>query len=935
MASWRIDGLIFAAVAALASGCGLVIGLESSYHVADGGLGGGGGLPVTCTVASQCDDQNPCTEDRCSKVGLCEWTKLDGIAGSGQKAGDCKTVKCVAGEATEEPDDNDILDDHEACTIDSCNAGVPSNTSKVDGVTCDLAGSTGVCTNGKCTVACKGDGDCLSKSPCSTPSCDVGTGTCVYTPLSDGTLTPGVTQKVGDCNINECVNGMPMDVPDDSDVPVTATDCDLEVCKNGVASNPAKPADTQCNTFNGSMAGRCDGDAATPTCRECAADIECHGPDPTDNCQARQCVNHACGPYPASGTAAAAQFQTAGDCQKVICDGNGGHMIVPDTTDPLSDGNVCTADVCSGAGTTTNHTPTNQGVQCGATASIVCNATGQCGCQTNADCTLPQTCGGGNPGTPLICGCTKKTCVQAGATCGTPSDGCGAGTINCNDGVKNGGESDVDCGGTGQCPVKCANGKTCTQNTDCTSNSCADGFCCDVPCSGLCQACSTAKKGSGVNGVCGAIKAGTDPDMECTLQAACAQNGFCDGTGACQLFASGTTCVQNFCTGTVLSKTDTCNGSGTCVDAGTQDCAPYLCSGPMGAAACTTTCASDAGCAPAATTYCAGNACLARKVQGSVCGAAHECLSNFCADGFCCDTACNGTCMACSAALKQSAVMNGTCGAAKDGTDPHSTCPAGTMASCGNDGKCQGGACEKWNTSTVCVAASCSSGQQTAQKTCDGAGSCAVGGATMACTPYTCGASACNTTCTTSSQCAANFFCISNVCQKKPDGNACGGDAECAGGHCADGVCCNTPCTGTCVACNLAGSIGTCSNVPSGNTDTGTCASPKVCSGSGACLDPNGTACAAGATCLSGNCADGVCCDTACTLICKACSAAAKGSGADGTCGNIDAFLTDSAPACDGTKVCNGAGACKLDSGQLCGLNSACASGACVGGICD
>lgn len=45
----------------------------------------------------------------------------------------------------------------------------------------------------------------------------------------------------------------------------------------------------------------------------------------------------------------------------------------------------------------------------------------------------------------------------------------------CNDQVKNGNETDVDCGG-GTCPP-CASGQMCIQNTDCQSNSCVSGVC--------------------------------------------------------------------------------------------------------------------------------------------------------------------------------------------------------------------------------------------------------------------------------------------------------------------------------------------------------------------------------------------------------------------------------------------------------------------------
>lgn len=57
---------------------------------------------------------------------------------------------------------------------------------------------------------------------------------------------------------------------------------------------------------------------------------------------------------------------------------------------------------------------------------------------------------------------------------------------SCTDGVRNGTETDVDCGGT--CAADCANGETCSVNADCTSQNCVAGVCqaSSTPCGGLC-----------------------------------------------------------------------------------------------------------------------------------------------------------------------------------------------------------------------------------------------------------------------------------------------------------------------------------------------------------------------------------------------------------------------------------------------------------------
>jgi plastocyanin len=47
---------------------------------------------------------------------------------------------------------------------------------------------------------------------------------------------------------------------------------------------------------------------------------------------------------------------------------------------------------------------------------------------------------------------------------------------SCSDGLKNGVETDVDCGGSGIC-ARCATGKACAVNADCFSGTCSGGLC--------------------------------------------------------------------------------------------------------------------------------------------------------------------------------------------------------------------------------------------------------------------------------------------------------------------------------------------------------------------------------------------------------------------------------------------------------------------------
>jgi hypothetical protein len=74
------------------------------------------------------------------------------------------------------------------------------------------------------------------------------------------------------------------------------------------------------------------------------------------------------------------------------------------------------------------------------------------------------------------------------------------------------------------------NAQACLTAADCGSGFCIDGVCCDSGCAGTCQACTAAKKGSGVDGVCGFIKFDTNPNNECAIGSAC------DGSGTCKFY---------------------------------------------------------------------------------------------------------------------------------------------------------------------------------------------------------------------------------------------------------------------------------------------------------------------------------------------------------------------------------------------------------------
>ncbi len=482
-------------------------------------------------------------------------------------------------------------------------------------------------------------------------------------------------------------------------------------------------------------------------------------------------------------------------------------------------------------------------------------------------------------------------------------------------------------------------GSSCSKSGDCATQICADGVCCNAPCAGACMACSAAKKGGGADGVCGNVAGGTDPDNECISQAAstCGLTGFCNGGGFCQLHPNGTTCVASSCAGTILTKADICNGNGTCVDSGTQDCTPYACSG----GACLSNCANDAQCAP--TAYCSGSTCIPKKLGGTVCAAANQCQSTFCVDGVCCNNACSGVCSACSAAKKGSGA-DGTCGTIAAGADPDNECVDQGLATCGSNGFCDGlGTCQKYANGSVCTAASCNGTILTKADLCNGTGTCVDNG-TQECAPFACNAGVCLPSCVNDAQCAPAAYCNNPTCVAKAAiGGLCSAASQCLSGFCVDGVCCNNACSGTCVACSAAkkgsGADGACGNIAVGTNpdsdcvdqDIASCGTVASCDGSGACKKHDSGVVCADAFCAGTILSNADICDGAGTCVDKGTKDCAPF-----TCGNKSCVVACSSDLqCAPNAYCSSPNCIfKAAPGATCSVSNECQSGVCADGVC-
>ncbi len=319
----------------------------------------------------------------------------------------------------------------------------------------------------------------------------------------------------------------------------------------------------------------------------------------------------------------------------------------------------------------------------------------------------------------------------------------------------------------------------------------------------------------------------------------------------------------------------------------------------------------------------------------------------------------------------------GTCSADKECPSETPLCLGNRCARCAGDSDCAGRAGPACAASGSCVA--CTSDKQCtgAAKTCDTTTNQCVG-----CVTRSDCAVACQTC--TSGVCAAvkgqddlgfcDGTCDSTGACKKKQGQACLKTADCAGGiPCVDGYCCRSACTGSCQACDVANSLGSCTTLSNGTApraghppcdgsgmcmgtcnglsasctypgaettcDSATCtngtAKTPTCNGSGACSGEKSTPCgtfACGVSACLSTCSANSQCASGAACVGGTCAACLAGQTAcPGQCVNLqtnNAHCGTCSTACGATEQCKG-GACLLADGQSCTNSSDCAAGTC------
>ena len=466
--------------------------------------------------AAACDDQDPCTVDVCDPVNGCSVDPVEcppgqlcalgacieeigcGDVSACPPAADlCVPFDCVGGVCLPVPI---VCDDQDACTIDSCDAGVCIAIFD-DGGACDDSDD---CTSGDmCSQLFGGCGGavvhCNDDDPCTSDGC-LPAGGCTHDAVCSGgdvcvagqCFTPTGCAADGDCA--------------DPDL------CTADSCVDGACVHlPTCVDDDPCTE------DLCDQASGACTFESSGSDGLACAPLEPDICQTYACQAGACQPF------ATVPCDDGDPCAADFCDPAYGCVSLPDPG-ACDDDNACTIDTCDsvlGCANMPVACPVGQLCALGNCIDVVaCDGDG--GCPASADPCLPASCVGGN-------------CVPGAIDPCDDDDDC---TIDaCSPSV-----SGPICTHTFQADVPCDDGEPCTYDGVCLAGEGCVGiaYVCDDsdPCTvDICD----GEAGCNEVPFCPAGEVCLDamcyPDVGCTTAADCADGNLCSDDiclqGAC------------------------------------------------------------------------------------------------------------------------------------------------------------------------------------------------------------------------------------------------------------------------------------------------------------------------------------------------------------------------------------------------------------------
>ncbi len=380
-----------------------------------------------------------------------------------------------------------------ACNVAACVGGSCTLSPQAQRTSCSSGGGR-LCDSAGTCVACLLDGDCTNPA---TPNCVAKQ--CVAPACMNGKKDPGETDV--DCGgpCAKCGLGLAC---------VGGGDCASGSCIGKIC---ACTADAQCGgKFCELATGQCKNHIVTG--RACTRPGECS----SGFCVDGVCCNAAC-----NGTCVACLASKQkpggmdGTCSQAK-DGTDPHSTCA-AAPPCGFNGQCMAGACQFFPPSTSCAPAS----CSGstlTSARTCDGAGACGAGVSAGCA------------PYLCDTAMPKCKT---TCGSASD-CATGAA---------------CLGVACVTLK-SNGATCVTGTECASNNCASGVCCDTGCGSKCMGCAVAP----MIGTCSDLPVNA-PD----LVHGCSITQACNGSGTC-LLASGQSCMAD--TECASSKCNIAGGSG-------------------------------------------------------------------------------------------------------------------------------------------------------------------------------------------------------------------------------------------------------------------------------------------------------------------------------------------------------------------------------------